>query len=73
MSDKNVPIYINFLKSEAGSIDKQQKIAVLSFIAKNHKKAITESGEGSLIRLKQLPDHFLKQLYEMVKKMIENP
>jgi hypothetical protein len=70
MTDKNIGFYKYILETETPKLLRDDKIRLLTKVAKIHKHCIFESGSGTQIRLDPLPDDMIINLYNMVKKCL---
>ncbi len=59
------------LESEVGNLSRDEKIKLLTRIAKTNRECIYTSGEGTQVRLDPMSDAVIYQLYDMVKKMLK--
>lgn len=70
MSKKSVAVCRYVLESEAQNLSHEEKIKILTRVAKTHKDCIFTSGEGTQIKLTSLPDDMIYILHDMVKKYL---
>jgi hypothetical protein len=68
---KSIPLCKYILESEVVNLSREDKIKLLTKVAKTNMECIFTSGEGTSIRLDPLPDKVIYSLYEMVKKMLK--
>ena len=68
MDEKTIKFYKYYLSTEVPKLGRAEKIKILTKIAQSHRQAIFESGEGTQIRLDNLPDDMIVTLHQIVEK-----
>jgi hypothetical protein len=70
MENKSVAVCKYFLETEVNNLTRDQKIKLLTKIAKTHKNSVFTSGEGSQIKLNMLPDQLIFTIHDMTRKFL---